>query len=286
MQNLRKRHQLIQKIRAFFDAEGLLEVQTPCLLNAPTTDVYIDSINVLTNQNTVQYLHTSPELAMKKLLAAGSGDIYQICQVFRDNEFGERNFNEFTLLEYYRLGFDIHQLMDNISALLKCLGVQDKPLKLSYAQAFERFSQIDILHTDFADLKKIASNLGLNVEFDWIEELQMLLFVHLIEPELQSFPLCFIYDYPANQSALAVVEGEIAHRFELYLSGVEVANGYDELRTKQAYQQVFDAENRKRQHLSKTFSTPDLDFLAQLEGGLPQCSGVAIGIHRLLSQIL
>ena len=116
---LQKKATLFKKIREFFDAQGLTEVQTPSLLNTPTTDVYIDSIAVATNQeigqNTYKYLHTSPELEMKKILSQGSGDIYQICQVFRDNEIGERNFNEFTLLEYYRLNFDIHQLISDIS---------------------------------------------------------------------------------------------------------------------------------------------------------------------------
>ncbi|WP_428085806.1 EF-P lysine aminoacylase EpmA [Candidatus Thioglobus sp.] len=285
---MQKRAKILTKIRAYFDAQNVLEVQTPTLLTAPTTDVYIDSISVLTNPDInpkTQYLHTSPELEMKKLLAQGYGDIYQICQVYRDNEFGERNFNEFTLLEYYRLGFDIHQLMDDIAHLLAKLGVKDKINKLSYQQAFEQFADIDILNTDFNDLKIIARKYALNAEFDWIEDLQMMLFVHLIEPELKKLPVCFIYDYPSAQSALAKVEGQIAHRFELYLSGVEIANGYDELQDAQAYQQIFNQENDKRKQLKKPFSELDLDFLEQLKEPLAQCSGVAIGVERLTAQI-
>jgi lysyl-tRNA synthetase class 2 len=290
MTELEKKAVLFKKIRAFFDAQDLLEVQTPSLLNTPTTDVYIDSIVVATNQaiglKKQQYLHTSPELEMKKLLAQGSGDIYQICPVFRDNEVGERNFNEFTLLEYYRINFDIHRLMADLSALLHHLGFEDKTVKMSYAQAFSQFTNIDILNTDFESLKRIALTHGLSIEFEWIEDLQMLLFVHLVEPCLKGIPICFIYDYPSEQSALARIEGRIAHRFELYLSGVEVGNGYDELQDSSSYQQVFAHENAKRQQLNKPFFDLDVEFLACLETPLPPCSGVAIGIERLASQLI
>lgn len=286
---LQKKATLFKKIREFFDAQGLTEVQTPSLLNTPTTDVYIDSIAVATNQeigqNTYKYLHTSPELEMKKILSQGSGDIYQICQVFRDNEIGERNFNEFTLLEYYRLDFDIHQLISDISALLRHLGIHDEAVKMSYAQAFNQFGKIDILNTDFESLKRIALTHDLNIDFEWIEDLQMLLFVHLVEPCLKDLPVCFIYDYPSEQSALARVDGKIAHRFELYLSGVEVGNGYDELQSAKSYQQVFARENAKRQQINKPSFELDLEFLACLEKPLPKCSGVAIGIERLASQL-
>jgi len=286
---LQKKATLFKKIREFFDVQGLTEVQTPSLLNTPTTDVYIDSIAIATNQeigqNTCKYLHTSPELEMKKLLSQGSGDIYQICQVFRDNEIGERNFNEFTLLEYYRLDFNIHQLMSDISALLRHLGIYDEVVKMSYAQAFSQFGKIDILNIDFESLKCIALTHDLNIDFEWIEDLQMLLFVHLVEPCLKDLPVCFIYDYPSEQSALARVDGRIAHRFELYLLGVEVGNGYDELQSAKSYQQVFALENTKRQQINKPSFELDLEFLACLEKPLPKCSGVAIGIERLASQL-
>ncbi|NYT52531.1 MAG: EF-P lysine aminoacylase GenX [Candidatus Vesicomyosocius endoextente] len=280
---------IIQKIREFFRKQEVLEVQTPILQNTSTSDVYIDSISLTINSDigiqSIQYLHTSPELEMKKLLAQGSGDIYQICQVFRNNEYGEQNFNEFTLLEYYRLGFDIHQLMDDIVNLLQMLGVQDKVYQLSYAQVFSQYANIDILNTDIGSLKIIASKLGLSTDSIWIEDLQMLLFVHLVEPKLKNLPLCFIYDYPKSQSTLAKVRNQVAKRFELYLNGVEVANGYDELQTKDEYQQVFICENNKRKQFSKLISEIDVSFLSKLSKPLPQCTGVAIGINRLLTQI-
>lgn len=286
---LSKKASILKKIRRFFDTQGLLEVQTPSLLNTPVTDVYIDSVSALINQGIkpkTQYLHTSPELEMKKLLSQGSGDIYQICQVYRDNEFGEQNFNEFTMLEYYRLGFDTHQLMDNIASLLNILGIEGEVMKLSYAQAFEQFANIDIHNTNFDDLKIVAKTHGLSADFNWIEDLQIFLFVHLIEPAIKQFPICFIYDYPAAQCALAKVKDQIACRFELYLLGVEVANGYNELQSAQAYQQIFERENTKREQLGKICSAPDQVFLEQLESPLPQCSGVAIGIDRLISQMI
>ena len=284
-----KRYRVIKKIRNFFDEQGLIEVQTSVLLDHPTTDVYIDSIRNVVNQQidlkAIKYLHTSPELEMKKLLANGSGDIYQICPVFRDNEQGNRNFNEFTLLEYYRLGFDIHQLMNDMTKLLNALGIGYGISKLSYAQAFFEYTDIDILNTEFDALKDIARVHGLSTDFEWIEDLQILLFTHLIEPKLKDLPLCFVYDYPASQSALAKVVGRVAHRFELYMNGVEIANGYDELQDASSYQQCFTTEINKRSSLGKAPIDLDEDFLSQLKNPLPQCAGVAIGIERLLSQI-
>ncbi|SMN15829.1 Translation elongation factor P Lys34:lysine transferase [uncultured Candidatus Thioglobus sp.] len=286
--SLRKKADVLKKIRQFFDDQSVLEVQTASLLNTPVTDVYIDSISVQINldiQLKTQYLHTSPELEMKKLIAQGSGDIYQICQVYRDNEQGSQNFNEFTMLEYYRLDFDSHQLMDDIVSLIKMLGIKGEVHKLSYAQAFEQFAQIDILNTSFDELKIIAKSHQLSADFDWIEDLQIFLFTALCEPKLEQLPICFIYDYPAEQSALAKVEDRVAHRFELYLFGVEVANGYDELLEAQSYERIFMRENDRRQRLNKSFAPIDMDFLKQLEDSLPQCSGVAIGIDRLIPQI-
>lgn len=285
---LRKHSYFLSQIRQFFAHRDVVEVQTPQLLNHPITDVYIDSIAMHVNQDIQQqskYLHTSPELEMKKLLAKGSGDIYQICQVFRDNEQGAQNFNEFMMLEYYRLDFDMHQLINDVIEFLQHLGFQGEVSKLSYAQAFSGFAKIDILNTDFDGLKTIAKTHGLCTDFEWIADLQILLFTHLIEPKLESLPLCFIYDYPQQQSALAKVKGQVAHRFELYLYGVEIANGYDELQDANEYQQRFESEISKRSILDKIPVDLDEDFLSNLKKPLPQCSGVAIGLERLLSQI-
>lgn len=283
---LKKRGLFVSQIRQFFAERNVVEVQTPQLLDIPITDVYIDSITTQVNQDSQpqsKYLHTSPELEMKKLLANGSGDIYQICSVFRDNEQGDQNFNEFTMLEYYRLDFNSLELMNEMVELLRYLGFQGDVSLLSYEQAFIKYADIDILDCDFDALKKVAKTHDLCTDFERIEDLQILLFTHLIEPELAKLDACFVYDYPACQSALARVEGDIALRFELYIKGIEVANGYDELQNVDEYRQRFRNEMDKRIVLGKTAVELDEEFLSHLKNPLPQCSGVAIGIERLLS---
>ncbi len=286
---LRQKSVFFALIREFFASQDVVEVHTSKLLKNPTTDVYIDSLSVEINRGIglgqMRYLHSSPELEMKKLISNGSGDIYQICTVFRDNEHGEQNTNEFSLLEFYRLGFDMHQLIDDVANLLKKLGFVDPIRKISYAQAFLEFAEIDIFNTDFLTLKGIAKKHQLNSDFDWIEDLQIFLFTYLIEPKLAQIPICFVYDYPSGQSALAKVRNGVAHRFELYINGVEIANGYDELQTQNDYQNQFEREIKKRQSLKKQEISIDKEFLKQLKTPLPQCSGVAIGLDRMLSQI-
>ena len=293
MSNLKEKllnHQnLIRNIRSFFYSRNVVEVVTPSLLTTPTTDVYIDSIEVSVNQalskSSKFYLHTSPELEMKRLLSKGSGDIFQICQVFRDNEFGRINSNEFTMLEFYRVGFDMQQLIEELKELLIALGKDDKAEKMSYAQAFFDFAEIDILNSDFEALKIILESHGLSSDYEWIEDMQMVLFVHLVEPKLKSIPVCFIYDFPWQQAALAQIDGPVAHRFEMYINGTEIANGYQEIQTSNEYRDRFQTEINKRKSLSKFTSFLDEDFLDDLKDGLPACSGVAIGIDRLFTSL-
>ena len=293
MSNLKEKllnHQnLIRNIRSFFYSRNVVEVVTPSLLTTPTTDVYIDSIKVSVNKalskSSKFYLHTSPELEMKRLLSKGSGDIFQICQVFRDNEFGRINSNEFTMLEFYRVGFDMQQLIEELKELLIALGKDDKAEKMSYAQAFFDFAEIDILNSDFEALKIILESHGLSSDYEWIEDMQMVLFVHLVEPKLKSIPVCFIYDFPWHQAALAQIDGPVAHRFEMYINGTEIANGYQEIQTSNEYRDRFQTEINKRKSLSKFTGFLDEDFLDDLKDGLPACSGVAIGIDRLFTSL-
>ena len=280
---------LTRNIRDFFYSRNVVEVVTPSLLVSPATEVYIDSIEVSVNhalsKSSKFYLHTSPELEMKRLLSKGSGDIFQICQVFRDNEHGRINSNEFTMLEYYRVGFDMHQLIDEIKDLLISLGKDDAIKKMSYAQVFSDIAKIDILNSDFEDLKNILESHGLNSDYEWIEDIQMVLFVHLIEPKLKTIPVCFIYDFPKQQAALAQIDGLVAHRFEMYIKGTEIANGYQEIQTSKEYRDRFETELGKRKSLSKSIGSLDEDFLDDLKVGLPSCSGVAIGIDRLFTSL-
>ena len=293
MSNLKEKllnHQnLIRNIRSFFYSRNVVEVVTPSLLTTPTTDVYIDSIEVSVNQalskSSKFYLHTSPELEMKRLLSKGSGDIFQICQVFRDNEFGRINSNEFTMLEFYRVGFDMQQLIEELKELLIALGKDDKAEKMSYAQAFFDFAEIDILNSDFEAQNIILESYDLSSDYEWIEDMQMVLFVHLVEPKLKSIPVCFIYDFPWQQAALAQIDGPVAHRFEMYINGTEIANGYQEIQTSNEYRDRFQTEINKRKSLSKFTGFLDEDFLDDLKDGLPACSGVAIGIDRLFTSL-
>ena len=288
-ENLLRYQNLTRNIRDFFYARNVIEVVTPSLLSTPTTDVYIDSIEVSVNQalskSSKFYLHTSPELEMKRMLSRGSGDIFQICQVFRDNEHGRINSNEFTMLEFYRVGFGMHQLIDEIKDLLVILGKDDPIKQMSYSEAFFEFANIDILNSSIEDLKKILNAHSLNSDYEWIEDMQTVLFVHLVEPKLKEYPVFFIYDFPKQQAALAQIHGLIAHRFEMYLNGIEIANGYQEIQTSKEYRDRFEAELGKRKFLSKSIGCVDEDFLNDLKDGLPACSGVAIGIDRLFNSL-
>ena len=287
--NLLHYQNLTRNIRDFFYARNVIEVVTPSLLIAPTTDVYIDSIEVSVNhalsKSSKFYLHTSPEIEMKRLLSRGSGDIFQICQVFRDNEHGSINSNEFTMLEFYRVGFSMHQLIEETKDLLIFLGNDNPVKKMSYSQAFFEFADIDIINSDYEELKSILKFHGLNTDYDWIEDMQMVLFVHLIEPKIKDFPVCFIYDFPKQQAALAQIDGLVAHRFEMYIKGTEIANGYQEIQTSKEYRDRFETELSKRKKVSKSIGPLDEDFLDNLGNGLPPCSGVAIGIDRLFASL-
>jgi lysyl-tRNA synthetase class 2 len=276
MKDLVRYAQFLATIRTFFMQENILEVQTKSLLNYPTFDANIDSIQVDVNKKIAKksyYLHSSPELEMKKLLASGSGDIYQICKVYRDNEIGQRNFNEFTMLEYYKLGIDELKLSKNVVKLLNFVGISGEVARFSYREIFQKFAGFEV-NTDFQSLKNIATQHQLSTDFDNIADLQDLLFVHFVEQKLQQFDICIIYDYPASQSALATVEDGIAKRFEIYIKGVEVANGYKELTTAAEY----------RQRLLEQGGT-NPEFIQSLQHNLPGCSGVALGVDRIFSQL-
>lgn len=275
--------------RAFFAQRQVLEVTTPILQTHPISDVYIDSIGLTVNPGLgcpkKQYLHTSPELAMKPLLVNGSGDIYQICQTFRDNESGQYNQNEFTLLEWYRLDTDMHQLIDEVLAYLGLFLPKSAVFSLSYQAIFKQVCGFDILAQDLHHLKDIAKSYGLNDDFDCEADGQLLLFVHCIEPVLKQYSISVVYDYPASQSALAQIKtqahGNIAKRFEVYIRGIEIANGYQELQSELDYRTCFEQDKAQR----KVFGRPDVEinqpFLKAISPGLPACSGVALGFSRL-----
>ncbi|SFV65507.1 Translation elongation factor P Lys34:lysine transferase [hydrothermal vent metagenome] len=280
-QRLKDYADFLKQIRLFFEERKVLEVSTNYLSDYATTDVYIDSlettINKEINQQKNQYFHTSPEIEMKKLLLQGSGDIYQIAKVFRNNEQGAINNNEFTMLEWYRL-IDYQQLINEIEALvMMLLGIKNIQ-KISYQEVFKTFAGIDNIHKkNLNELKYFAKKHKLNDDFDNLEDMQIFLFVHFIQPQLKTI---FIYDYPEAQKALSKVKNGIAQRFELYIEGVEIANGYQELTNIKEYKSRFLADIARRKEINKLTPALDTAFLQNINN-LPNCSGVALGLDRL-----
>jgi lysyl-tRNA synthetase class 2 len=295
---LQLRADLLAEIRAFFAARGVLEVDTPALASAAVTDPHLESF--VTHYRAPGqrchrslYLQTSPEFFMKRLLASGSHSIYQIAKVFRNGELGHHHNPEFSLLEWYRLGFDHHRLMDEVAELLATLLKQRLPLldheRLSYREVFRHYLDLDPHRTSVAELKACALDQDLTAPprmpsddpNPWLD----LLLSHCIAPELGRGRLTFIYDYPASQAALARVRAgspPLAERFELYLNGLELANGFHELTDAKEQARRFVRDNRLRRRKGLTAMPIDRHFLAALTAGLPDCAGVALGIDRLL----
>ncbi len=268
-------------------------METPILSTTAITDPHLHSFTTRYTgpghaDGLSLYLHTSPEFPMKRLLAAGSGPIYQISKVFRQGEAGRRHNPEFTMLEWYRPDIDHHALMDEVAMLAgPLLGLDVNAEKLTYREAFQRHLQIDPLESTVDELQRCVTAIGL-VGFEEERDRDLLLELllsHRIEPELGRDGLCFLYDYPASQAALARLSQDdprVAERFELYYRGVELANGFHELADAKEQRERFNAEQetRKRQGLE---SVPmDERLLAALEEGLPACSGVALGLDRLV----
>jgi lysyl-tRNA synthetase class 2 len=276
----------LKDIRAFFDKRDILEVVTPSLSPYAIPDVYIDSltttINTNINNQETQYFHTSPEIEMKKLLCQGHKNIYQIAKVFRDNEQGEINFNEFTMLEWYRR-LTVSELVTEVREFVaKILKIKDIPI-ISYQTVFKQYTNIDNIYTQtLEELKAFARANKLSDDFDDLSDMQMFLFVHFVEANLDTI---IIIDYPKEQAGLSVVKDKVALRFELYIKGIEVANGAQELWAKSDYKQAFQNDINKRKKLNKF--TPNLDdsFLEILNDKsseiLSHTSGVAIGLDRL-----
>ena len=295
---LRLRAELLRRIRAFFAARGVLEVETPLLSAAAITDSHLASFATAYSgpgprHGQTLYLHTSPEFPMKRLLAAGSGCIYQIARVFRDGEAGRRHRPEFTLLEWYRVGFDHHRLMDEVAELATALLADRRPLaepeRLSYRQAFQRHLSLDPHRATVAELTVCAERQGVSIppgmpaeDVDpWLD----LLLTQRIEPHLGQGRLTFLYDYPASQAALARLRREdppVGERFELYLDGVELANGFHELGDAVEQRSRFEAENAARRAQGLPVMPLDEHLLAALAAGLPDCAGVALGFDRLV----
>ena len=286
---LRARAALLAQIRQFFATREVLEVETPLLCACGITDPTIEPLVVERGVSLARprYLQTSPEYAMKRLLASHGQPIFQLTRAFRDGEAGARHNPEFTLLEWYRPGFDHHALMAEVAQLVRhCLG--ERPLhSYSYRQLFLELLGVDPFTATPAELESVArSRIDTGTiagERDlWLD----LLMSHLIEPRLAGLGMCFVWDYPASQAALARVEDcagvMVGHRFELYVDGMELANGYFELQDPQEQRRRFERDNALRREHGLPERPLDARLLAALDHGLPDCSGVALGVDRLL----
>lgn len=296
---LRRRAALLADIRQFFAARDVLEVETPVLSSAGTVDPHIESVvGLVPLAGAVQaqryFLHTSPEFAMKRLLAAGSGSIYQLCKVFRGDEQGRWHNPEFTLLEWYRVGFDHHQLMDEMDGFLAAVGSLLAAERLSYRAAFERALGVDPLTCELSQLMACAAAAGCVPEGDFARRAQRddwldLLMGVAVGPKLGWARPTFIYDYPASQAALARVDPgppATARRFEVYVRGVELANGFHELTDANEQARRFRVDVARRRATGQPPVPPDERLLAALRSGVPPCAGVALGIDRLLMVLL
>ncbi|MFQ5488984.1 MAG: EF-P lysine aminoacylase EpmA [Gammaproteobacteria bacterium] len=296
LEQLRLRAAVLGEVRAFFQARGVLEVETPLLCHAAASDTHLASMSATYHGpgagagGEKLWLQTSPEFAMKRLLAAGSGPIYQVCKAFRNGEAGGLHHPEFTILEWYRPGMDHHELMVEVEALLRYLMGEDGTCtRLSYGEAFRRHAGIDPHSADGRALRRcFASQVGVPVEGvdpqdrdAWLD----LILTHLVEPNLGLEGPLFLYDYPASQAALARIRPgnpPLAERFELYMDGIEIANGYHEVICRQEQQLRFERDRRQRRRLGLADAPLDQRLLAALEHGLPPCAGVALGLDRLL----
>lgn len=279
---LKLRSQLNAYIRDFFQLRQVMEVETPILSQAAVSDVNLLPVQASCCSKTV-YLHTSPEYPMKRLLAAGSGDIYQICKVFRNEEQGTRHNPEFTMLEYYRLNFQLSSLMDEVAQLVGDFLNLHQRHDFSYTQAMEKYANVNPFTASDAQLRQLVDEyVGTDMTLSRDECLDIIM-SHKVEPSLPKDSLVFIYNYPASQAALAQTyeSGDgfgLAKRFELYVNGLELANGYHELSDVNEQQRRFDRDHQNIQN-----SRPeDAYFIAALAAGLPDCCGVALGLDRIL----
>jgi elongation factor P--(R)-beta-lysine ligase len=287
---LRQRAAMLKEARAFFDQRGVLEVETPILSAAAVSDPQIESLATqIAGLPGRRYLCPSPEYAMKRLLAAGSGDIYQICKVFRDAERGRWHNPEFTMIEWYRVGFDEAALMDEVEALIGKLLAPARVLgaaeRLSYAVALQRHAGVDAFDSSEDELLEAARRHGIRCDADLDRDAKLDLLMGLIVgPRLGRGNPCFVCDYPASQAALARLKPglpRVAARFELYLNGLELANGFHELAQPQEQRARFTHDLALRSERGQVQAPLDENFLAALESGLPDCAGVALGFDRL-----
>lgn len=293
---LRLRAKVLDDIRSFFSARSVLEVETPLLGNSCGTDPELDFFSTdycSPPQKRTLFLQTSPEFSMKRLLAAGSGSIYQICKAFRNGESGRFHNPEFTLLEWYRVGFRLPDLMDEIAELMAVLFDGHKSLnpsqRFSYQELFQLHTGLNPLIFSYQDycayaldnhLSEAVSICGQD-HVSWLD----FIFSHEVQPKLGENAVCMVYGYPACQSSLARInnhDSQITDRVEIFINGIELGNGYYELADAEEQERRFVQEIAIRQQRKRPVPVKDQRLVAALRAGLPDCCGMAIGLDRLL----
>jgi lysyl-tRNA synthetase class 2 len=296
VEHLRLRAQVLADIRKFFAERSVLEVETPLLSQGIGTDpqlAFFTTEYSLVPQKQTLFLQTSPEFAMKRLLAAGSGSIYQIAKAFRNGESGRFHNPEFTMLEWYHVGFKLAELMDECADLIARLFDYRKPLmeteRFTYQAIFQRYTGLDPLEFSYPQfcayaldnqLPEAVSICG-NDHAIWLD----FIFSHKVQPYLGRNALCMVYGFPVCQSSLARINEHdplITDRVELFIDGVELGNGYFELTDAKEQSERFDKELDIRRQRNLPASVKDERLIAALQAGLPECSGMAIGLDRLL----
>lgn len=292
---LRLRAGMLQKIRRFFEQRSVLEVETPLLANAAGTDPNLEFFCTEWLAPPLRqplYLQTSPEFAMKRLLAAGSGSIFQICKAFRNGESGRYHNPEFTILEWYRVGYDLSQLMAEVAELVGLLfagrGLAATQT-VSYQDLFKQYCGLNCLNFDYPGYCRFAEQAGLPEAISlcghdhaiWLD----FMFSHCIQPQIGKNAFCLVYGYPAVLSSLARKNAQnplVTERVELFLNGVELGNGYHELCDADEQERRFEAEIAIRQQRVLPEAAKDERLLAALRSGLPDCAGIALGLDRIL----
>ncbi len=285
--SLKRRAQLLKDLRAYFEATNALEVQTPLMALHGTTDPALESFVVQHHDSRLRYLQTSPEYAMKRLLAAGSGDIYQVTPAFRREESSRLHLEEFTLLEWYRVGFDHHQLMDDVVNLLHAVGFTRTVERASYAALCQHHVGFDPHTVETATLAGLATTAGVQFDTYTQQDRALLLdwlFGFCVLPALPPDSALLIYDFPREHAAYARLRGTppVAERFELVVGGVELANGFHEVCDPVEQHARHSTENTRRGQRGLSEVPLDARLLNALEAGMPPCAGVALGLDRLM----
>lgn len=294
VESLRGRARVVKQLRRFFDERGVMEVETPLLGAYSVSDPYMDAIKAESPSGAAEpyFLQTSPEYAMKRMLAAGFGSIFQICKAFRRAEQGSRHNPEFTMLEWYRPDFDHFDLMAEVSDLLVSVLRCNPCKKITYRQLFEQFLNIDPHIENSESLERITrAHIDVQMHSDNKDDWLNVLMAEIIEPQIGLDAPVSIYNYPSSQCALAKVNVDeqgvlVAERFEVYFRGIELANGYHELTDVDEQRDRFEKDGYRRRQLNRPEVDIDPRFLAALDCGLPDCAGVALGVDRLVMMAL